>query len=336
MSGLEGVIAAETELSLVDGDQGRLILRGHHLDEVQDWSCEQIVELLWGRPPVALGEARVRVARRLRPLLPHGASLRPMEWLRFAVDASGESTPEELMATLALALVLRSQPQAVPDPSLSHAHDLSRMLAPDAAPCHARALGRYLVCVAEHGLNASTFTARVVASTRAGAQAAVAAALAALQGPLHGGAPGPVLDMLDALRAAADPEQWLRQKLAAGERLMGFGHRIYRVRDPRADFLARACRELPGLEADLAFSKTMEELATRVLSEFKPGRSLQTNVEYYTALLLHALGFQRDEFTAVFACGRVVGWLGHIFEQEATGRLIRPESRYKGPQPVSR
>ena len=334
-SGLEGVCVGESGISLVDGQAGRLILRGFHLQELGEKSYEELAQILWEVPLLGLGEARLRVTPLLREALPLASGLAPIEWLRLALDRlPDQKTPADWVAALGVALALRRQPEAEPDPQADHVSDIARMAGlhwPDG-------LRRYWVCVAEHGMNASTFTARVVASTRAGQRAALSAALGALQGPLHGGAPGPVLDMLDELQQAADPAAWFRQKLGAGERLMGFGHRIYRVRDPRAEVLRLACQKIaeqsPELAERLRFAERMEGLATQALAAHKPGRVLQTNVEYYTALLLEAVGFQRDEFTAVFACGRVLGWLAHIAEQEQEGRLIRPEVRYVGPLPA--
>jgi citrate synthase len=181
-------------------------------------------------------------------------------------------------------------------------------------------------------MNASTFTARVIASTRAGVVASVVGALCALKGPLHGGAPGPVLDMLDGIGAAENIGPWLQRALAEGDRLMGFGHRIYRVRDPRADVLKGVVARLrTGGDARLAFAEQVEREALAALAAHKPDRKLDTNVEFYTALLLEALGLPREAFTAVFAMGRVAGWTAHVYEQLKEGRLMRPQSVYVGP-----
>ena len=333
-SGLEGVSVGDSHISLVDGQAGRLILRGIHLHELGEKSFEEMAQFLY-EGTSNLGEARVRVAPLIRELLPFAQDLTPIEWLRFALDRlPNRKDPADWIAALGVALALRRNPTAQPDARADHVSDIARM----AGLNWSDGLRRYWICVAEHGLNASTFTARVVASTQAGQRAALSAALGALQGPLHGGAPGPVLDMLDELHQAADADAWFRDKLARGERLMGFGHRIYRVRDPRAEVLRVACQkvaqESPQLAERLAFAEAMEKRATTALAAHKPGRVLQTNVEYYTALLLEAIGFQREEFTAVFACGRVLGWLAHIFEQEREGRLIRPQACYVGPMPA--
>jgi citrate synthase len=192
----------------------------------------------------------------------------------------------------------------------------------------------YLVTVIDHGLNASTFAARVVASTAAGLPSAVVAAFCALKGPLHGGAPGPVLDMFDAIATPANADAWIAGALKRGERLMGFGHRVYRVRDPRASVLKAAVAKLKGRANRIAFAEAIEAAALRALKDYKTERRLDTNVEFYTALLLEALAIPREAFTPVFALARTAGWIAHIREQEAGGRLIRPQSRYVGPWPV--
>jgi citrate synthase len=221
------------------------------------------------------------------------------------------------------------------DPSLDHAADLLRMLRGEAAgPAEVRALSTYLVAVADHGMNASTFAARVVTSTRSDRVSAVCAAIAALKGPLHGGAPGPVLDALDA--GAADIEAHVRAELDAGQRIMGMGHRVYRVRDPRAAVLERAAAELAaetGRPSRVEAARALERAARAALAERHPDRSLCANVELYTAVLLDALAIDRALFTAIFAAGRVIGWCAHIDEERRRGRLIRPRARYVGPRP---
>jgi citrate synthase len=201
----------------------------------------------------------------------------------------------------------------------------------------ADALDAYLVTVCDHGLNASTFAARVVASTRAGLTSAVLAGISALKGPLHGGAPGPVIDMLDGIGRPENARAWIEDALDHGERLMGFGHRIYKVRDPRADGLKRAIARMGegsnALPGRLAFAEAVEQAALAILRERKPNRPLDVNVEFYTALLLEALAIPPSAFTCVFAMGRSAGWIAHSREQLVGGRLIRPQSRYIGPVP---
>ena len=201
-------------------------------------------------------------------------------------------------------------------------------------PATIRGLETYLNTVSDHGLNASTFAARVIIATESDMVSAVTGAIGALKGPLHGGAPGPALDMVFEIGQADRAEDYIRAKLDRGERLMGFGHRVYKVRDPRADVLAHAAERMYQAEGDMALydlAKEVEAAALRVLEEAKPGRNLRTNVEFFTALLLHGLGLPTELFTPTFAAGRVAGWIGHTFEQQRSGRLIRPDSVYIGP-----
>jgi citrate synthase len=194
-------------------------------------------------------------------------------------------------------------------------------------------LETYLNTVCDHGFNASTFTARVIVSTGSDLVSAITGAVGALKGPLHGGAPGPALDMVLEIAEPAKAEAYLRAKLARGERLMGFGHRVYRVRDPRADVLALAISRFYQSAADQSLyelARAVETIALALLREYKPDRKLETNVEFYTALLLHGLGFSTQFFTPIFAAGRVAGWCAHCLEQVREGRLIRPQSQYVG------
>jgi citrate synthase len=203
-------------------------------------------------------------------------------------------------------------------------------------PIAARALDTYWVTVMDHGMNASTFAARVIASTRSDMLSAVTGAIGALKGPLHGGAPGPVLDMLHDIRTAENCEPWVRAKLAAGERIMGFGHRVYKVRDPRAEVLAKVAEEMAGAHLEdrklYDLARSVEKTIIRVLDEVKPGRNLKTNVEFFTALVLQSVGLKPDTFVAMFACGRAAGWAAHVIEQHAEDHLIRPQSEYIGPR----
>ena len=357
-NGLEDVVAAETVLSDVDGARGRLIIRGMSLDElVHGTSYEEVVERLFSgffenlpfadELAAALGAARLRVFAHRAAIDPALLALPPTEATRAMMarlaDGDDLDTALDLIAAPAvfapMLIRLRQNLQPVaPDPTLGHAADILRMLrgvAPQ--PAEALALNTYLITVSDHGLNASTFAARVIASTRAGLTSSVLAALSALKGPLHGGAPGPVLDALDDIGAPENAEAWLENALDHGERLMGFGHRVYRVRDPRADALKGAVRTMAAAgaidPARLALAEAVEAAALAILKRRKPNRPLETNVEFYTALLLEALGFPRDAFTAVFAMGRTAGWIAHAREQAMGGRLIRPQSRYIGPRP---
>ena len=350
--GLEGVVAAETVLSDVDGIAGVLIVRGRSLDELAGRiPYEDMVRLLFeGFYPDlpadvadALGQARVEVFGEVAALDTGLIDLTPIEAMRALTarlaDGDDTATAFRLLAAPAVftAAVVRAQAghaPVAPDPTLRHAADVLRMLrGQPATPAEADALDTYLVTVADHGLNASTFAARVVASTRAGLGSAVLAGISALKGPLHGGAPGPIIDMLDEIGEPANARGWIEAALKRGDRLMGFGHRVYKVRDPRADALKGAVRWLDARQGRLEFAESVEAAVLAILAERKPGRSLQTNVEFYTALLLEALAFPPSAFTCVFAMGRVAGWLAHAREQLAGGRLIRPASLYVGPRP---
>jgi citrate synthase len=232
---------------------------------------------------------------------------------------------------------LRNGLEPVPVRSdLSHAaHYLHQLSGAEPTADRARALETYLNTVCDHGLNASTFAARVIVSTRSDVISAITGAVGALKGPLHGGAPAPALDMVFEIGAPASAEAVIRAKLDRGERLMGFGHRIYRVRDPRADVLAQAAERfyLSGGDRKLyELAREVEATALRLLREHKPDRRLDTNVEFYTALLLHGLELPRELFTPTFAVGRVLGWSAHCLEQLRDGKLIRPQSSYVGPQ----
>jgi len=203
-------------------------------------------------------------------------------------------------------------------------------------PIAARALDTYWTTVIDHGMNASTFAGRVIASTRSDMVSAVTGAIGALKGPLHGGAPGPVLDMLVEIGEAGKAEAWVRRELAEGRRIMGFGHRVYKVRDPRADVLAKVAEQMSGAILHdrqlFELARAVEQTTLRVLEEAKPGRNLRTNVEFYTALVLQSLGLHPASFVALFACGRVAGWCAHVIEQHAEDHLIRPQSEYIGPK----
>ncbi|HEY1722110.1 MAG TPA: citrate synthase [Magnetospirillaceae bacterium] len=350
-SGLDGVVAAETVLSHVDGEAGRLILRGHDLETLAGHAgFEDVVAVLWqGIVPTddlrhMIAAARQRAFARFAPMLPHLNGLTATEAMRALLaalpDTDFASEPAALLgaAGTAAALAIRSErgeAPVTPDAALPHAADLLRMIRGTAGDeTEIAGLDTYLVTVMDHGLNASTFAARVVASTAAGLPSSIVAGLCALKGPLHGGAPGPVLDMLDAIGAADHAEAWIGAALDRGERLMGFGHRIYQVRDPRADVLKAAIRRLHHRTDRIQLAEAVEAAALRALRARKTHRRLDTNVEYYTAVLLEALGIPREGFTPVFGAARTAGWIAHAREQEQSGRLIRPLSRYTGPMPT--
>jgi citrate synthase len=355
--GLEGVVATQTRLSSVDGTAGRLVIVGFPVEELADRaSFEEALYLLWndalpnGEQLAAL--RRDLAARRALPkitteVLAAAAAERvpPMDVLRMASGTLGlkEGDDRDYALRLVAALptivavyrrLLQGREPLEPDPELAHAANYLYMLSGEApSPEQTRALETYLNTVVDHGMNASTFAARVIVSTRSDIVSAVVGAIGALKGPLHGGAPGPALDLVFEIGEAGRAEEYLRAKLDRGERLMGFGHRVYKVRDPRADVLGAAAERLYATDAarDLyELAREVEETALSLLEEYKPGRNLQTNVEFYTALLLHGLGLPTELFTPTFAVGRVGGWTAHCFEQQALDRLVRPQSEYIG------
>ena len=361
--GLEGVVAATTRLSRVDGEAGKLILAGYAVEEIAPRaSFEEMAHLLWyGSVPNAreLKDLTIDLAsRRYLPpitlaLLREAArnAVPPMDALRMAAGTlslgKAESPGEEartLVASFptivgAYQRLSNGQEPLEPRIDLPHAeYSLHQMFGSEVGKERARGLETYLNTVCDHGLNASTFAARVIVSTHSDLISAVTGAVGALKGPLHGGAPGPALDMVFEIGTPERAEQVILSKLARGDRLMGFGHRIYRVRDPRADVLGASAERFYAIEGNrelYSLARAVELVALRVLAEKKPGRRLDTNVEFYTALLLHGLGIPKDLFTPTFAIGRVLGWTAHCLEQLRDGRLIRPESEYVGSHGLS-
>jgi citrate synthase len=351
--GLEGIVAARTVLSHSDGEQGIVWVRGHAIDDlVAHHGYEGTVALLWDgfagagltRDTIVrqLGAARSLAFARLDDWLPAAAKRLPIEGLRMALAALPDaSTPTEILATLpvATAALLRMRDGKVPiepDKALTTAEDFLRMAGGAAVEARfATALDSYITTVIDNGLGTSTFAARVIISTRASLAAAVLGAYGAFTGPLHGGAPGLALDMLDEIAASGDIDNWLDRTLAGGGRLMGFGHRVFRIRDPRADLLRAALQRLDPGNKRLAFAKEVERRAVAALQRRKPGRRLEANIEMDAALLLDAIGLPREAFTPVFAIARAAAWIAHALEQQRSGRMIRPSSSYVGPAPIA-
>jgi citrate synthase len=363
--GLDGVVAAQTRLSHVDGKNGVLIVGGYQIEDLAGHvGFEEAAHLLWkGRLPdraeLAKLSAKMAELRELHPLaldvLRAAKSAPPIDALRMvcATLSLGLADPNAITpeadfaasmrltacfptAVAAHARLAKEQEPIPPRKNLPLAANFLYMLhgkEPD--PVAAQALDAYWVTVMDHGMNASTFTARVIASTRSDLVSSITGALGALKGPLHGGAPGPVLDMLLEIRTADRAEPWLRNELAQGRRIMGFGHRVYKVRDPRAEVLSRVAERMGQAQLEnrqlYELARHVEQTASRVLAEAKPGRNLRTNVEFYTALVLQALGLEPKQFVAMFACGRTAGWCAHVIEQHAEDHLIRPQSEYIGP-----
>jgi citrate synthase len=358
--GLEGVVAASTRLSSVDGLAGELIIAGFPVEKLAEKATfEETVYLLWrDRLPDTVELENFQQELAARRSLPQvtvdllrAAAAQPvpvMDALRMAAGtlsldatASDDQWSEAKMLLARFPVIVATywrlyngaEPIA-PDPTLSHAANYLYMLTSQRpTPAQVRGLETYLNTVSDHGFNASTFTARVIISTGTDLTSAIVGAIGALKGPLHGGAPGPALDMVFEIGDAQRAEAVLREKLEQGERLMGFGHRIYKVRDPRAEVLSSAAARMFHTGGDMALynlARSVEETAVRLLEEYKPGRNLQTNVEFYTALLLHGLGLETELFTPTFAIGRACGWIAHCFEQQEANRIIRPQSVYHG------
>jgi citrate synthase len=347
-SGLEGVIAFHTSIAEPDREGGSLRYRGVDIEElVGNVPFEKVWGLLVdgryepGLPPaephplaVRTGDPRVDLQAALAMLAP--------EWgLRQLIDISDEEARQDLarVSVMALSFVAQSArgvgrppiPQREIDKAGSIPERFLIRWRGEADPRHVKAIDAYWIAAAEHGMNASTFTARVVASTGADVAAALSAAVGALSGPLHGGAPSRVLQMLEDVDRGGDAERYVREVLDRGERLMGFGHRVYRAEDPRARVLRRTAREIGAPRLEIA--ERLEEAALAELHARKPDRVLATNVEFWSAVVLDFADVPPELFTPLFSCARVGGWAAHIMEQKREGRLIRPTARYIGPQP---
>ncbi len=349
-SGLEGVVAFATEIAEPDREGGALRYRGVDIEDlVGRVSFEKVWGLLVdgtfepGLPPAVPHALSVRTSDP-RVDLQAALAMLASEWgLKPVIDTSYEEARLELarVSVMALSFVAQSArgvgqapvPQEEIDKAVSIPERFLVRWRGEADPRHVRAIDAYWTAAAEHGMNASTFTARVVTSTGADVAAALSAAVGALSGPLHGGAPSRVLTMLDAVEERGDAEAWVKEWLDSGERLMGFGHRVYRAEDPRARVLRRTARELraPRLEA----AEALEQAALAELRARKPDRVLATNVEFWSAVVLDFAAVPPELFTPLFSCARVGGWAAHIMEQKSEGRLIRPSARYVGPSPNS-
>jgi citrate synthase len=366
--GLEGVVVGETELSNVEGLAGRLTYRGYDIHDLAvHASYEEVCYLLlFGELPnkFQLDDLRVRMAtnRMLpQPLLELMAAIPknawPMDVLRTMVsalalyvphseDGSHASNPRTAIHIIARTPTIvaawdrirRNLDPIEPLPELSHAANFLYMRSGKVPIKEAeKTLDTYFVLLADHSYNASTFSARVTASTRADIFASATAALATLEGDLHGGAPGKVMTMLMEIGKPERAEPYVRELLARGEKVMGMGHREYKVRDPRAEHLETMAKALCLASGDMKWydiARALEDASNKVFAETKPGRRIYANVEFYTAPTLYSLGIPPDEFTCMFACGRMAGWTGHILEQLGNNRLIRPQATYVGPPVV--
>jgi citrate synthase len=354
--GLEGVVVDTSNICFIDGNAGRLIYRGYDIhDLVANLSFEEVAYLVWNgslpnQPQLDDLTKRLTQERLIPPYLKTAIRDLPtssdiLDVLRTAISTIGTGIPltkPDMSTAIAITAkiptinaafdrIRRGQEPIDPHPSLGHAANYLYMLTgkePD--PIKAEALNKYFIALADHGMNSSTFAARVVASTWSDMYSAITAAVGALKGPLHGGAPAPVLKMLQDIEKPERAEEWIRGELKAGRRLMGFGHRVYRTTDPRAEIL----RDVASATADQQFfelARRVEETGNRVLRDYRPERRLYTNVEFYSAVVMHSVGLSADLFTSTFAASRSVGWTANVLEQVANNRLIRPEIEYTGP-----
>jgi citrate synthase len=355
--GLEGVVIGTSSICLIDGNLGQLIYRGYDIQDLTaNLTFEEVAHLLWnGDLPTRAQLADLRERLSENRSIPENLkavirnlprSSNTLDVLRTAISSLGTGvalkTPDISDALTITARIptinaafdrlRRGQEPVEPRPELGHAANYIYMLTgkePD--PAKVDALDKYLILLADHGMNSSTFTARIVASTWSDMYSAITAAIGALKGPLHGGAPAPVLQMLKDIGTPERAESWMRGELKAGRRLMGFGHRVYRTTDPRAEIL----RNIASRTSDTKFfelARRVEETGIRVLQEERPDRKLYTNVEFYSAVVMDSVGLPPDLFTATFAASRSVGWSANVLEQVANNRLIRPETEYTGPR----
>ncbi|GAC1508046.1 MAG: citrate synthase CitA [Candidatus Dormibacteraceae bacterium] len=355
--GLEGVVASQTAISMVDGANGRLVYQGYVIaDLAESMSFEEVAFLLWkgGLPKqaeldalsleLAASRGLTQAATTALDALPRDTD--PMDVLRSIVSVQGvehklekPSVPLAIHATASFPTILatfhrrqRGLEPVKPRADLGHAANYLYMLnGKESSPELVHALNTYLVLLADHGMNASTFTARVIASTESDLASCLVGAIGALKGPAHGGAPSQVMDQLEQIGTADNAEHWMREARKQKVRFMGFGHRVYRTYDPRAKILKAMCERLnPQF---YALASKAEETALKILHEEHPERPQATNVEFYSAGVLQAIGLPKEYFPPTFAIARVAGWSAHVLEQSANNRLIRPQSEYIGPEP---
>jgi citrate synthase len=346
--GLEGVVAFETEIAEPDKEGGALRYRGVDIEElVGHVPYEKVWGLLVddsfepGMPRAENVELPRKTGAPMADLQAATASFSGQWGLKQLIDIDDKAARDDLakLSATMISIVAQAAREAdrVPDDVVSQGDTAAERFLlrwrAEADPRHVRAIDSYWVSAAEHGANASTFTGRIVASTGADCGAAMSAAVGALSGPLHGGAPTRVLKMLDEVAAADDVDQYVRDLLDRGERIMGFGHRVYRAEDPRARVLRRTARELESSRVEVA--EALEQAALEELAARHPERVLATNVEFWSAVVLDIAEIPPPLFPAMFACARVAGWSAHILEQMRTGRLIRPSAKYVGPSPRS-
>jgi len=354
--GLEGIIIDDSAICKIDGSQGRLIYRGYDIhDLASSLAFEEVAYLLWnGNLPNSeqlrqLNDELVHqrtIPEKLKSAIRDlPATSNALDVLRTAISILGAEKPlkkPDLTEAIAISAKIptinaafdrmRNGRETIePRDDLNHAANYLYMLTGrDPDPIKVDALNKYLILLADHGMNSSTFTARIVASTWSDAYSAVVAAICALKGPLHGGAPAPVLRMLQEIGSPDRAEEWIRNELKSDRRLMGFGHRIYRTTDPRAEIL-RGIGEKSAPKNLIELAEKVEQTGIRILQEYRPQRKLYANVEFYSAVVMHSVDLPSDLFTATFAASRSIGWTANILEQVTNNRLIRPETEYTGP-----
>ncbi|QOR67255.1 citrate synthase/methylcitrate synthase [Cytobacillus suaedae] len=357
VTGLEGVIAAETAISLVDGENGRLLYRGYEAKDLAiRYSFEEVAYLLlYGSLPTEIElEQFSSKLKELRDIPDHIISIinllpkdtEMMSVLRTAMSSLGDSSfgwkPDINQAIQVIAIIptiiayrhhsINGSIFHEPNNTLDHVSNYLYMLNGEIpSHTHIKALSTYMILTLEHGMNASTFSARAVLSTETDLISAITGAIGSMKGPLHGGAPSEVMAMLDSIGTIDQAEHWLRDRLENKEKIMGFGHRIYKTHDPRSVALKQVSQELSGKDPWLDLALHVEEMSIRLLDEYKPGRKLYTNVEFYAAAVMRAVNMPAELFTPTFTASRVVGWTSHLLEQAENNRIFRPQSKYVGP-----
>ncbi|MDF2857659.1 MAG: citrate synthase/methylcitrate synthase [Neobacillus sp.] len=356
--GLKGIIAAETLICHIDGENGQLYYRGHEIREItKGFTFEEVAYLLWFGvfPNVEQVNELQDQLKNNRDLpenimaiidqLPKSMDL--MAVIRTALSAEAGngnyswkptvSQAIRLTALMPTIIAYRSRQLAgkmfiPPHPALNHIENYLYMITGQVPlPAHVKALETYMILTLEHGMNASTFAARVTASTESDLVSTITSAIGTMKGPLHGGAPSGVIELLNEIARVGEPEKVISEKIISGEKLMGFGHRVYKTRDPRAMALKSKLLELVGEDEWLDLAIDAEDTAIRLLEQHKPGRALYTNVEYYAAAIMKAINMEPELFTPTFTASRIVGWTAHVIEQSQNNTIYRPESKYIGP-----
>jgi citrate synthase len=359
--GLEGIVATDTKISLVDGERGHLIYRGYWAKDLAiNYSFEEVAFLIWyGYLPnnneLQIFSNSLKKYRSIPKYLNDIINLLPrdmdiMSVLRTSISALGNSkfqwppTVEQAIQLTAITPSIiaywfrktNNQEYIEPNEGLDHVSNYLYMLTgEEPLHAHSKALSSYFILTIEHGMNASTFSSRVVASTESEMISAISAAIGSMKGPLHGGAPSEVLEMLEEIGTIENIEPWIIKKLENGEKLMGFGHRIYKTNDPRAEALKEIAKRLTGEDQWFDLAVELEEKAIKLLNQYKPNRKLYTNVEFYAAAIMKGISLPRELFTPTFTASRMVGWTAHVLEQSSNNRIFRPQSIYTGKVPKS-